>query len=56
VELIIAGVVGGILLALILWKVIYDVVGGATHNLIRWAVYTFGNDDAVRRQREEDGL
>lgn len=55
-EIVVGGVVGGILLALILWKVIYDVVGSATNNLIRWAIYTFGNDDAAHRQKERDGL
>ena len=53
-ELIVAGVIGGLLLALAVWKVIYEVVGRAVDNLIRWSIYNFGNEAAVRRLRAED--
>lgn len=55
-ELIIAAIVGGILLAGLLWKVIVLVVGPAVDNLIAWVILNFGNDDAVRRlkQRRSD--
>ena len=55
-ELLVAAVIGGILLALILWTVIYQVVGRAVDNLIRWAIYNFGNEKAAERLREADGL
>ncbi len=48
-EILIAGVVGGILLALVLLRVIFLVVGSAVDNLLDWLVLTFGNDEAVAR-------
>lgn len=48
-ELLIAGIVGGVVLALAAFKIIYLIVGPAVDNLISWAVVTFGNDDAVAR-------
>ena len=48
-ELVIAGIVGGIFLALVLWRVIYSVVGSAVDNLFAWLILTLGNDDAVAR-------
>lgn len=48
-ELLIAGIVGGVMLALVVFKIIYLIVGPAVDNLISWAVVTFGNDDAVAR-------
>lgn len=53
-ELIIVAIVGGVLLAAALWKVIVLVVGPAVDNLIAWAILNFGNDDAVRRLREHE--
>lgn len=55
-ELIIAAIVGGVLLAAVLWKVIVLVVGPAVDSLITWAILNFGNEEAVRRlhQRRSD--
>ena len=48
-ELLIAAVVGGVLLALeILW-IIWRAVGAAYD----WIIYTFGNEQAVKRLRAE---
>lgn len=51
-ELIIAAIVGGILLAGLLWKLIVLIVGPAVDNLIAWVIYNFGNEEAVRRWQE----
>lgn len=53
-ELILVAVLGGVVLALVLWRVIWAVVSQAVDNLLAWAVYTFGNDEAVKRQKEDD--
>lgn len=55
-ELIAAAIVGGVLLAAALWKVIVLVVGPAVDSLITWAILNFGNEEAVRRlqQRRSD--
>ena len=53
-ELIIAGVIAGLLLAVALFKVIWTVISSAVDNLYRWAIYNFGNEEAVRRQKEFD--
>lgn len=53
-ELILLGIFGGIALALILARVIFVVVSRAVHNLITWAIYNFGNDEALHRMREQD--
>lgn len=49
-----AGVIAGVLLALALGRVIWIVIGRAVDNLLAWAIYTFGNDEAVKRQKEAD--
>lgn len=53
-ELILVAVFGGVVLALALWKVIWIVVSSAVDNLYRWAIYSFGNEEAVRRLKESD--
>ena len=53
-ELILVAVLGGVVLALALWKVIWIVVSQAVDNLLTWAIFTFGNDEAVKRQKEDD--
>jgi len=50
VELIIAGIIGGILLALALAKLIYEVVSHAVDNLLDWVIHTFGNAEAVEKR------
>ena len=52
-EIIIAGVIAGVLLAVALLKVLWVVVSRAVDNLLSWAIYNFGNEEAVRRWREE---
>lgn len=54
-ELVLAGVIAGLVLAIALFKVLWVVVSPAVENLYRWAIYSFGNEDAVRRQRESEG-
>jgi hypothetical protein len=53
-ELLLVGAIVGVLLALALAKVIWVVISQAVDNLLAWATYTFGNDDAVERQKEAD--
>lgn len=53
-EFIIAGAIAGVLLAIALFRVIWIVVSRAVDNLFRWTVYTFGNDEAVRRLKESE--
>ncbi len=52
-EIIFVGVLGGILLAGVLGRVIYVVVTRAVDNAIDWAIYNFGNDDAVTRLKSK---
>jgi len=53
-EFLVAGVIAGVLLALALARVIWVVISQAVDNLLAWAVYTFGNDEAVKQQKEAD--
>lgn len=50
-EILIAGAIGGLLLALLIMIVVWRAVGTA----FDWLIETFGNDDAVRRLRERRG-
>ena len=54
-EFLFAGAIAGIVLALALARVIWVLVSQAVNNLLAWATYTFGNDEAVKRQKEADG-
>lgn len=45
-ELLIGAVVGGILLAMVLMKLIWTVVSSAVDNGVDWLVHTFGNESA----------
>ena len=47
-EWIVGAAIAGVLLAIALFKLIWIVVGSAVGNLFDWAVYTFGNEGAVR--------
>lgn len=51
VELLVIGVLGGVLLAAFLWVVIYRAVG----NLFDWVILTFGNPDAVKEVKRRRG-
>lgn len=50
-ELLIIGVIGGVLLAAIVWIVIYRAMG----NVFDWLILTFGNPEAVDRLKRERG-
>lgn len=52
-ELLIAAVVGGVLLALGLMAVIWKVVSGAVDNGLDWLIHKFGNDRAAREVEEK---
>ena len=52
-ELILIALVGGILLALVLGRLIMVITSRAVDNLIDWLVYTFASDEAVRRRERE---
>lgn len=52
-ELLVAAVVGGVLLALGLFAVILKVVDGAVDHLLDWLVYNFGNERASQRVQEK---
>ena len=50
-ELLVIAVVGGVLLAGLVWVVIYKAVG----NVFDWLILTFGNPEAVERLKRERG-
>ena len=52
-ELIIAGAIAGLLLAVALFKVIWVLVSSATDNLFDWLVHNFGNERAAREVEEK---
>lgn len=52
--LLLAAAVIGTLLAFLVLRLIYVVVGRAVENAIRWAILNFGNDEAVRRLRQQE--
>ena len=49
-ELLVIAVLGGVLLAVVLLRLIQVVTFRAVDNLIDWLVYTFGSDEAVKRR------
>ena len=52
-ELLIAALVGGILLAGAVMVVIWKVVSGAVGNGLDWLIHTFGNERAAREVEEK---
>jgi hypothetical protein len=52
-ELLLIAIIGGIFLAVVLFRLILVVTFRAVDNFIDWLVYTFGSDDAVRRRTDE---
>lgn len=52
-ELIIAAVVGGVLLAIVLMKLIWNVVSRAVDNGMDWLIHTFGNERAAKEIEEK---
>lgn len=52
-ELLIAAVVGGVILALVLARVIWVVVSRAVDNGLDWLVVNFGNERAAKRVEEK---
>ncbi len=52
-ELLIAAVIGGILLAIFLMKLIWIVVSGAVDNGLDWLIHTFGNKRAAEDIEEK---
>lgn len=52
-ELLIAAVAGGVILALGLARVIWVVVSRAVDNGLDWLVVNFGNDRAAKRVEEK---
>jgi hypothetical protein len=53
VELLVAAVLGGVLLAAALATVIWKVVSGAVDNGLDWLVHTFGNESAAGKVEEK---
>jgi ribose/xylose/arabinose/galactoside ABC-type transport system permease subunit len=53
VELLIAAVIGGVLLAGGLMVVIWKVVSGAVENGLDWLIHNFGNERAAREVEEK---
>jgi hypothetical protein len=49
VELLIAAVIGGVVLAGVLLVVIWKIVSAAVDNGMDWLIHTFGNDQAAKR-------
>ena len=52
-ELIIAGAIAGLVLAVALFKVIWVVVSAAVDNLLDWAILHFGNERAAKEVEEK---
>lgn len=52
-ELLIAAVIGGVLLALVLLRLIWTVVSAAVDNGLDWLIHTFGNERAAREVEEK---
>lgn len=52
-ELIIAAVIGGVVLAVGLMTIIWKVVSGAVDNGLDWLIHTFGNERAARQVEEK---
>lgn len=52
-ELLIAAVAGGVILALGLARVIWVVVSRAVDNGLDWLVFNFGNEGAAKRVEEK---
>ena len=52
-ELLIAAIIGGALLAAALMIVIWKVVSGAVDNGLDWLIHNFGNEQAARRIEEK---
>lgn len=52
-ELLIAAVIGGVVLALGLFAVIWRVVGAALDNLLDWLIHNFGSELAARGVEEK---
>ena len=52
-ELIIVGVIGGVMLAALLWKLIWTVASAAVDNGLDWLIHTFGNERAAREIEEK---
>ena len=55
-EPVIAGIVGGVVLAAALLTVVWKVVSAAVDNGLDWLIETFGNEDAredLERRRQE---
>jgi hypothetical protein len=53
VELVIAAVIGGVLLAAALMVAIWNVVSGAVENGLDWLIHTFGNERAAPQVEEK---
>jgi hypothetical protein len=52
-ELLIAAVVGGVVLAIVMLKVIWSVVSRAVDNGLDWLILTFGNERSARQVEEK---
>jgi hypothetical protein len=53
VELLIAAVIGGVVLAGVLLVVIWKIVSAAVDNGMDWLIHTFGNDQAAKRVEQK---
>lgn len=55
-ELLIAAVLGGVVLAFVTMVAIWKVVSAAVDNLLRWLIYNFGNERSateLKKTQEE---
>lgn len=51
-ELVIGAVVAAVLLGAALWILVWRIVSRAVDNGLDWLIYTFGNEEAVKRVKE----
>lgn len=52
-ELLLAAIIGGFLLAVLLMIVLWKIVSAAVENGLDWLIHTFGNERAVREVEEK---
>lgn len=52
-ELLLAAVIGGVLLAIVLMKIIWTVLSRAVENSLDWLIHSFGNEQAAKKVEEK---
>lgn len=53
IVIVLIAVVGGAVLALTLFSILWKIVAPAVENLLDWLIHTFGNENAAREVEEK---